>query len=115
MVLKEKRKIERFELKVFSKIKLEPAWDYTDTIELNTKNVSSKGAYFKTLKPLPLGTSVSMTMKLKVNNNLKSTINLVAIEVTGKVIRSENEGMAILFDNGFKMLPLGNKPKKKKL
>jgi len=37
----------------------------------------------------------------------------MSIEVSGKVIRSENDGMAIRFDNGFKMLPLGNKLKKK--
>ena len=101
-------------MKVFSKIKVESALDNTDTIKLYTENISSNGAYFKTLKPLPVGTSVSMTMKLKVNSKLKSTINLMAIEVSGKVIRSENDGMAIRFDNGYKMIPLGNKPKKKK-
>ncbi len=114
MVVKEKRKMERFELKVFSKIQVESGRHNTDTIELNTENICSNGAYFKTSKPLPVGTSVSLTMKLKVNSKLKSTINLMAIEVSGKVIRSENDGMAIRFDNGYKMMPLGNKTKKKK-
>ncbi|HEA69511.1 MAG TPA: hypothetical protein ENI07_22270 [Desulfobacterales bacterium] len=114
MVVKEKRKMERFELKVFSKIQVESGWHNTDTIELNTENICSNGAYFKTSKPLPVGTSVSLAMKLKVNSKLKSTINLMAIEVSGKVIRSEKDGMAIRFDNGYKMMPLGNKPKKKK-
>ena len=39
----------------------------------------------------------------------------MSIEVSGKVIRSEKDGMAIQFDNGYKMMPLGNKTKKKKL
>ncbi len=106
--------MERFELKVFSKIQVESGRYNNDTIELNTENICSYGAYFKTLRPLPVGTLVSLTMKLKVNSKLKSTSNLLAIKVSGKVIRSKNDGMAIRFDKGYKMLPLGNKPKKKK-
>ncbi len=115
MVIKEKRKMERFELEVVSKIRVGSRWHNIDTIELNTENICANGAYFKTSKPLPVGTSVSLAMKLEVNSNLKPTTNLMAIEVSGKVIRSENDGMAIRFDNGYKILPLGNKSKKKKL
>ncbi len=114
MVAKEKRKMERFELKVFSKIRVESGWHDIDTIELNTENICSIGAYFKTLKPFPVGTPVSLAMKLKVGSKLKPTSNLMSVEVSGKVIRSEKDGMAIRFDNSFKMLPLGNKLKKKK-
>ena len=115
MVVKEKRKMERFELEVFSKIRVESRWHNIDTIELNTKNICSNGAYFTTSKPLPVGTSVSLAMKLKVSSKLKPTSNLMSIEVSGKVIRSENDGMAIRFDNCYKMIPLGKKLKKKKL
>jgi len=114
MVIKEKRKMERFELELVSKIRA-GSWRHNiETIELKTENICANGAYFKTSKPLPVGTSVSLSMKLEVNSKLKPTTNLTSIEVSGKVIRSENDGMAIRFDNGFKMIPLGNKKKKKK-
>jgi len=114
MKRQEKRKMERFELGVFSKIRIDSAWHNIDTIELITQNVCADGAYFKTTKPLPVGTPVSLSMKLEVNSKLKSNRNLMSVEVSGKVIRSEKDGMAIQFNNGYKMMPLGIKTKKKK-
>ena len=113
-VSEEKRKMERFELEVFSTIRVGPKGHHKDTIELCSKNICSEGAYFETSKLLPVGTPVALSIKLKVNNKLNERNNQVAIEVTGKVIRSEKDGMAIKFDNDFKMLPLGNNNKLKK-
>ena len=114
MAIQEKRKMERFELRIFSKIRLKSNWHNIDTIELNTKNICANGAYFKTSNPLPVGTPVSLSMKLEINSELKPTSNLMSVEVSGKVIRSEKDGMAIRFENSYKMMPLGNKMKKKK-
>ncbi len=114
MKKQEKRKMERFGLRVFSKIRVESGWHNIDTIELVTQNVCTDGAYFKTSKPLSVGTPVSLSMKLEVNSKLKSASNLMSIEVSGKVIRSEKDGMAIQFNNGYKLMPLRNKTKKKK-
>ncbi len=114
MAVQEKRKMEHFDLKVFSKIRVESDWHNIDTIELITKNISANGAYFKTSNPLPVGTPVSLSMRLEINSELKPISNLMSIEVSGKVIRSEKDGMAIRFENTYKMMPLGNKTKKKK-
>lgn len=108
MVTEEKRKIERFDLEVFSTIRIRRRGHRSDTIELCSNNICSDGAYFETSMPLPLGTPVALSLKLNVNNKLKPTHDQVAIEVKGKVIRSENNGMAIQFDNDYKMIPIGN-------
>ncbi len=107
MMPEEKRKMERFDLEVFSLVKISPGQDDTDPIEICSKNICSDGAYFETPDPLPLGTSVALSLKLKVNGKNKPANNHVSVEVTGKVIRSEKGGMAIQFDNDYRMIPIG--------
>ncbi len=107
--------MERFVLGVISRIEVQSGERAPEIMELVTQNVCAGGAYFNPPDPLPSETRVSLNMILKVPvQQNQSSNNLTSIKISGKVVRSEESGMAIQFNNGYKMLPLGKKTIRKK-
>lgn len=109
--MEEKRKLERFDLKIPAKIKLADLSqeDRGEEIpDLTTSDISSGGAFFHTTKPLPKGTDVKTDLILPLDKLKKlSEDSLHAlIKVTGTVIRTESGGMAICFDSNYQIRPL---------
>ena len=107
---KERREMERFDLGLFPRIQVQSGERAPEVMERVTENVCAGGAYFNTSDPFSLETRVSlyMTLEVPVQKN-RSSNHLTRIEIAGKVIRSEERGMAIQFNNGYKILPLGKK------
>jgi len=104
---KERREMERFDLGLFSRIQVQSGERAPEIMELVTENVCAAGTYFNTSNPLSSETRVSLYMTLEVPyQQNRSSNHLTRIEISGKVIRSEERGMAIQFDNGYKMLTL---------
>jgi hypothetical protein len=109
--MEEKRKLERFDLKIPAKIKLA---DLSQDVrgeeipDLMTNDISSGGAFFHTTKPLPKGTDISIDLILPLDKLKKlSEDSLHAlIKVTGTVIRTESGGMAISFDSNYQISPV---------
>ena len=100
-----RRKLERFDLKLSTKL----FWSGKDkkikSIELMTSNICSGGAYLATDSPLPTGTEVKMGMILSSNNIPKMGGQRSRIDVSGSVVRTESQGMAIFFDRNYKISP----------
>jgi len=93
----EKRRLERFEL-------INERHDER-MIHLLTTNICSGGAYFHTNQPLPEGTKVKLDLVLPLDKlrKLKKEHKKALIKVTGKVLRTESEGMAICFDRDYRI------------
>ena len=112
MVEKEKRKLERFDLGIPAKIEVLP-WDQKreeDVLDLMTSDISSGGAFFHTSQPLPEGTEVKIDLVLPLDRlkELKEDCDQVYIRITGTVLRSESEGMAVYFNEDYLILPKRN-------
>ena len=103
------RKVERFDLELPATIELLEVDQKERVYNLLTKNVCSGGAYFHTLEPLPEGTQVKIDLVLPLDKlkKLKDEYRQAYIKVTGKVLRSESEGMAICFDDDFQIIGSG--------
>ena len=85
-------------------------------MELITQNICAGGAYFETSDPLPLNILVSLNMAFEIPGKMNgSSNNLSRIKVFGKVVQSDKNGMAIKFNNGYKIEPLEKKTSKNKL
>jgi hypothetical protein len=106
--MEERRQLERFDLKLPAKLQVIP--ELTDgpngILNLVTQNVCAGGAFFSTPTPLPKGTKVKLDLllereRLKVPSERRAKINL-----TGAVLRSQTNGMAIGFDSHYRMTPL---------
>ena len=104
--MKEKRELERFDLEMPATIELLTSDQEKSLLNLLTTNISSGGAYFHTAQPLPEGIQVKMDLVLPLDKlrKLKDEHKQAYIKVTGKVLRSESEGMAICFDEDYQLL-----------
>ena len=103
--MKERRRLERFDLKIPATIESVTSDQEKRVLNLMTSDISSGGAYFHTTRPLPEGTQVKIDLALPLANlkELKDDCNQAYIKVTGTVLRSDSEGMAILFDKDYQI------------
>jgi hypothetical protein len=102
----EKRKLERYSLKLPAWISLTDENGKRRTIEFFTANVSAGGAFIDTNTPLSIGTKVDIDIFLSINKLEKLGGKKSRIGVTGSVIRTEPTGMALMFDKQFQISPL---------
>ena len=104
--MKEKRRLERFDLHIPTTIEFLTSDQQKSLLNLLTRNISSGGAYFHTTQPLPQGTQVKIDLVLPLDKlrKLKKEHKRAYIKVTGKVLRSESEGMAICFDEDYQIM-----------
>ncbi|MEZ4526707.1 MAG: response regulator transcription factor, partial [Desulfobacterales bacterium] len=63
-----------------------------------TRNVCAGGAFFPTDHPLPAGTRVKIRILLSFDELKRLRGKHPIIEVTGQIIRTEKQGMAVRFD-----------------
>jgi hypothetical protein len=92
----ERRKLERFDLRLPAEI-TDLKGDKEIPYHLFTKNICSDGAFFETKKNL-LAENSRVSVDLQVPTG-------VQIKVTGIVLRSEPKGVAVRFDNAYRMIP----------
>jgi len=101
----ERRRLERFDLVLPAEIEFINEHREERMINLLTTNICSGGAYFYTNQPLPEGTQVKIDLVLPLDKlrKLKKEHKKAFIKVTGKVLRTESEGMAICFDKDYQI------------
>ncbi len=110
--MKEKRKLERFDLEMPARIEVTNSGRKKETFDFLTSNICSGGAFFHTPQPLPEGTQVRLDLVLPLDKlkKLKNDVKQAYIKVTGTVLRSESKGMAICFNEDYKIMPLKTAP-----
>lgn len=99
----------RFDLEIPATIELLTPDQEREILNLLTSNMCSGGAYFHTTQPLPEGTQVKIDLVLQLDRlkSLKEAYRQAYIKVTGEVLRSESEGMAICFDADYQIMGAG--------
>lgn len=106
--MENRRAMERFNLNLPSFVRKESEnSEFGKPIFMIASNICSDGAFLKTDEPLALDTRVQVGFFLLIkglNPAVKKRISLV--EVAGKVIRLEKEGIAVKFDKGYQIWPL---------
>jgi len=100
----EKRKVERFDLQIETKlndrdeaiIEREPA--------LFSRDISCDGVFLLTDRPRSIGTNLDLNFLLS-QHELGSMPKdeRISIKISGKVIRTDDEGMAVEFDKLYKI------------
>lgn len=108
--MEERRKLERFELNTPARVLLESGRSKKDEYNLTTRDVSSAGAFLYSSQPLPEGASVKMEFLLSLDTlqKLAGDKCRAKVRVKGKVIRSDENGIAIRFESSYKITALEN-------
>ena len=105
----EKRKVERFDLELEAFVSLPGETDPSDMGKLVTRDVSMNGVYLVTDAPLPVGSKVNVDMILTLGGRKKQKTQQAWIKASGKVLRTDNQGMAVSFNDQSRILPLPKK------
>ena len=105
----EKRKVERFDLELEAFVSIPGETGQSDMGNLVTRDVSMSGVYLKTDAPLPVGSKVNVDMILTLEGRKKQNAQQAWIKASGKVLRTDNQGMAVCFDDQSRILPLSKK------
>ena len=105
----EKRKVERFDLQLEAFVSLPGEGSHTDMGNLVTRDISMNGVFLITDKPLPVGAKVNVDMILTLGGKKKQDSQQAWIKASGKILRSDNQGMAVGFDDKSRILPLSKK------
>ena len=101
----ERRRLERFDLRLPAKIKVVGLNHGRETLDLMTKDICAGGAFFHAPDPLPKGTQVKIDLIL--NRGLENGADRLAhVKLGGAVLRSDTTEMAICFDKSYKIIPI---------
>jgi len=76
--------------------------------ELFTLDISSRGAFFPMMLPLPTGERVSVTLYLSISpvERIPDFPRRARITTRGQVVRSTPQGMAVEFDKHYTISPV---------
>lgn len=114
----ERRQHERFSMEIQVKMTSETRSGTTPMMEFLTANISSGGAFIETDAPLPLASKVRLEFLLALENleTLKFIVSLetlkawkgkrVWVSASGIVVRHEEGGMGIMFDENYQINPM---------
>ncbi len=108
--MEERRRLERFELRAPARILVEFDEGKREELDLTTKDVSSGGAYIYSDQPLPEGATViiELFISLSMLQTRAGETNKAKVKVKGTVIRVDEDGAAIRFNNKYKITSLNN-------
>ena len=104
MIEFDRRKMERFDLELPSKLTWTEKDNENESIELMTNNICSDGAFFKTNNPFEVGTAVKLAVILPLNKFKNVKYKKSHIHLLGSVIRTDHQGMAIRLSKIYKIL-----------
>lgn len=106
--MREKREVERFDLHIETILKVQDEEIMDKPPLLLTQNISCSGVFLTTSNPLPIDTRVDLDFLLNQNELDRGLSNKkrINISTSGKVIRTNEQGMAIEFDKLYKVSKL---------
>jgi hypothetical protein len=110
-VMKDRRSLERFKLKLPARIELVPDHGQAreEALSLWTTDICAGGAFFSRKNSLSKGTRVKIDLVLPIGSPEASGGEGANIKVGGLVCRSDAEGMAIHFNENYQMTPLNRR------
>jgi hypothetical protein len=104
VTMHENRSMKRFGLELKVRVALKPDGKDRKWIDAMTSNISAAGAFLQIREPFPIGSKLDFEAVLPLgdkNEKVKGSL----VRISGVVIRKEEAGMAIRFDNGYEILP----------
>lgn len=102
----ERRKEERFFLTTSALLSVIDESGAREGYAVMTQNISSGGAFLSTDKPITTGASVKIDIVFPLKGGNDGKESKTRIDVTGIVVRTEKDGIAILFSNKYKIIRL---------
>ena len=97
--------MERFDLELPALLSMLNESGKHQAAEFIISNICAGGAFFKTDRPLPINTDVKMDLILPLQSFTDTIGKRSHVDVSGTVIRTDDQGMAVCFDNKYRINP----------
>lgn len=104
--MQEKRKVERFDLRIETILRVHGSAAGSDTMSFLSRDVSSAGIFLVTETPLSLNTLVDLTMSIENKVPMEPGTKKITLNNSGRVIRTTGQGMAIHFTKQSQLAPV---------
>jgi hypothetical protein len=106
--MREKRKVDRFDLHIETILNVQDEAIMDKVPILLTRNISCSGVFLTTSNPLPIDTRVDLDLLLNQNELDSGSLKnkRINISTSGKVVRTNGQGMAVEFDKLYKISKL---------
>jgi len=106
LITLDNRKLERCDLSL--PVKLFSCMEKGELLssKLRTKNICTGGAFIESDQSLPLGSKVSMLLSMHLHRFTTMPFKKMFIKVSGEIIRSGKDGMAIRFSEQYEYSPI---------
>jgi hypothetical protein len=104
----ERRKLERFNLTVPTRLVITDNNKEEEVFEIKTCDICAGGAQFKTKYKIPEGSKVTLHFVLPLEKFVRDLGSNSYLTIKGKVIRTDSEGIAVVFSGKYKLLPYRN-------
>jgi Tfp pilus assembly protein PilZ len=103
--MQKERSMERFSIELKARVSLKSNDRDRKWVNVMTSNISAGGTFLRTRQPFPVGTRVNVEVFLPLREK-KSSLKDSLIKISGVVVRSEEAGMALRFDDEYEIMPL---------
>ncbi len=101
----ERRQTERFDLKLPALLSMMDESRQSVSCEVTTRDISSEGAFFLNCKPITVGSDVKLNLMLFLEDRYKLKKEKIQIDIQGRVVRTDEHGIAVCFDRKYKIFP----------
>jgi c-di-GMP-binding flagellar brake protein YcgR len=102
----ERRKYRRFDLNLESQVIYRDHYGVQQQMQLSTRDISCKGVFLLTNKPLEPSTSLELQIILPIKSK-EEQMSKTMVHCEGKVVRThKSQGMAVHFDKKCQIFPL---------
>ena len=109
--MREKRKVERFDLQIETMLNVLDESIMDKTLILLSRDISCNGVYLTTENTLPIDTRLDLNVLLnQYELSSQSDERRINISASGKVVRINEQGMAVEFDKLFNVSHLKLQP-----
>lgn len=100
----DKRELERFSLEIPGFVQAANG-QLGEPIEVVTKDVCAGGALFHSKELMDVGTPVDVELVIPIQELKHLEGDKVLVRVAGAIVRAERNGIAVRFDQNYKMTP----------
>lgn len=106
MNLRKQRKMTRFDLKLPATVSVSGSAG-AELLEFETQDISECGTFLRNGKPLAIETAVDIELVLPLDRLEEIKGNKVKVRLSGVVVRSDAQGIAVRFDEDYVLKSLG--------
>lgn len=104
-MVSDRRALRRLSMNLTCRVTVADQDGNANIFEFEAANISGRGVFCKTDRPFPVNTPVVINMVFPLDALENMEGKRAEFNVSGRVLRVSDEGMAISFDNEFEFFP----------